>query len=114
MLGGIGFTAEHDLHHHVKRVLVLDGLLGSSRELTEESRSGAAGPRLGPASPTSSRSRERRVCTQHAAHFCVARGVDYLMLAFISSRFTSTGHPPTLSALPWPVWWMSNTDWIAA
>ena len=29
---------------------------------------------------------------------------DYLMLAFISSRFTSTGHPLTLSALPWPVW----------
>ena len=39
VLGGIGFTAEHDLHHHVKRVLVLDGLLGSSRELT--SRAGA-------------------------------------------------------------------------
>ncbi|MFI1213530.1 acyl-CoA dehydrogenase family protein [Streptomyces sp. NPDC020802] len=33
-LGGIGFTAEHDLHRHVKRALVLDGLLGSSRELT--------------------------------------------------------------------------------
>lgn len=24
VLGGIGFTAEHDLHHHVERVLVLD------------------------------------------------------------------------------------------
>jgi alkylation response protein AidB-like acyl-CoA dehydrogenase len=34
VLGGIGFTAEHPLHHHVKRVLVLDGLLGSTRELT--------------------------------------------------------------------------------
>ncbi|MCV7423178.1 acyl-CoA dehydrogenase [Mycobacterium yunnanensis] len=34
VLGGIGFTAEHELHHHVKRVLVIDGLLGSSRELT--------------------------------------------------------------------------------
>jgi hypothetical protein len=34
--GGIGFTAEHPLHHHVKRVLVLDGLLGSSRELIRE------------------------------------------------------------------------------
>ena len=34
VLGGIGFTAEHDLHDHVKRALVLDGLLGSSRELT--------------------------------------------------------------------------------
>ncbi|EME14344.1 acyl-CoA dehydrogenase family protein [Rhodococcus triatomae] len=36
VLGGIGFTAEHDLHRHVRRVLVLDGLLGSSRELTRE------------------------------------------------------------------------------
>jgi hypothetical protein len=36
VLGGIGFTAEHALHHHVKRVLVLDGLLGSTRELTRE------------------------------------------------------------------------------
>lgn len=36
VLGGIGFTAEHDLHRHVRRALVLDGLLGSSRELTRE------------------------------------------------------------------------------
>ncbi|QIX52685.1 acyl-CoA dehydrogenase family protein [Rhodococcus sp. DMU1] len=36
VLGGIGFTAEHDLHRHVKRVLVLDGLLGSAKELTRE------------------------------------------------------------------------------
>lgn len=36
VLGGIGFTAEHQLHHHVKRSLVLDGLLGSARELTHE------------------------------------------------------------------------------
>ena len=36
VLGGIGFTAEHALHRHVKRVLFLDGLLGSSRELTRE------------------------------------------------------------------------------
>jgi hypothetical protein len=36
VLGGIGFTAEHALHHHVKRALVLDGLLGSTRELTRE------------------------------------------------------------------------------
>ncbi|MET8976517.1 acyl-CoA dehydrogenase family protein [Streptomyces sp. NPDC004539] len=35
-LGGIGFTAEHALHRHVKRALVLDGLLGSARELTRE------------------------------------------------------------------------------
>lgn len=36
VLGGIGFTAEHPLHLHVKRALVLDGLLGSTRELTRE------------------------------------------------------------------------------
>jgi hypothetical protein len=36
VMGGIGFTAEHSLHHHVKRVLVLDALLGSARELTRE------------------------------------------------------------------------------
>ncbi|MGW5384389.1 acyl-CoA dehydrogenase family protein [Nocardia sp. NPDC003963] len=36
VLGGIGFTAEHEFHHHYKRVLVLDGLLGSARELTRE------------------------------------------------------------------------------
>lgn len=36
VLGGIGFTAEHPLHRHVKRSLVLDGLLGSTRELTRE------------------------------------------------------------------------------
>ncbi|WP_309049197.1 acyl-CoA dehydrogenase family protein [Streptomyces sp.] len=35
-LGGIGFTAEHQLHLHVKRALVLDGLLGSARDLTRE------------------------------------------------------------------------------
>jgi len=35
-LGGIGFTAEHDLHRHVERALVLDGLLGSTRDLTRE------------------------------------------------------------------------------
>jgi Acyl-CoA dehydrogenase, C-terminal domain len=40
VLGGIGFTAEHDLHLHVKRVLVLDGLLGSSRELTRKAGAG--------------------------------------------------------------------------
>ncbi|EKF25621.1 acyl-CoA dehydrogenase, C-terminal domain protein [Mycolicibacterium hassiacum DSM 44199] len=36
VLGGIGFTAEHELHLHIKRALVLDGLLGSSRELTKK------------------------------------------------------------------------------
>jgi Acyl-CoA dehydrogenase, C-terminal domain len=36
VLGGLGFTAEHELQRHIKRALVLDGLLGSSRELTRE------------------------------------------------------------------------------
>lgn len=36
VLGGIGFTAEHEFHRHYRRVLVLDGLLGSARELTRE------------------------------------------------------------------------------
>jgi Acyl-CoA dehydrogenase, C-terminal domain len=50
VLGGVGFTAEHDLHRHVKRVLVLDGLLGSSRELTRRAGAGlrarGSAPRL--------------------------------------------------------------------
>jgi alkylation response protein AidB-like acyl-CoA dehydrogenase len=36
VLGGVGFTAEHALQTHIKRALFLDGLLGSSRELTRE------------------------------------------------------------------------------
>ncbi|MDA3641895.1 acyl-CoA dehydrogenase family protein [Mycobacterium xenopi] len=50
VLGGIGFTAEHELHRHVKRSLVLDGMLGSTRELTREAgsilRSKGFAPRL--------------------------------------------------------------------
>ncbi len=34
VLAGIGFTAEHDLHKYVRRVLVLDALLGDSKTLT--------------------------------------------------------------------------------
>ena len=48
--GGIGFTAEHEFHHHLKRALVLDGLLGSSRELTRKAGAGlrarGSAPRL--------------------------------------------------------------------
>src|ERR1700722_16999720 len=51
VLGGIGFTAEHGLHHHVKRSLILDGLLGSARELTIQAgaalRAKGSAPRLG-------------------------------------------------------------------
>jgi alkylation response protein AidB-like acyl-CoA dehydrogenase len=36
VLGGIGFTAEHGLHRHVRRALVLDGLLGSAADLVRE------------------------------------------------------------------------------
>jgi alkylation response protein AidB-like acyl-CoA dehydrogenase len=50
VLGGIGFTAEHELHRHVKRALVLDGMLGSTRELTREAgavlRAKGCAPRL--------------------------------------------------------------------
>jgi hypothetical protein len=50
VLGGIGFTAEHQLHRHVKRSLILDGLLGSARELTREAgaalRAKGCAPRL--------------------------------------------------------------------
>jgi hypothetical protein len=50
VLGGIGFTDEHELHVHVKRVLVLDGLLGSSKELTRKAGAGlrarGSAPRL--------------------------------------------------------------------
>lgn len=50
VLGGIGYTADHPLHIHLKRVLVLDGLLGSTRELTRSAGrhviSAGAAPRL--------------------------------------------------------------------
>ncbi|WP_405137899.1 acyl-CoA dehydrogenase family protein [Nocardia sp. NBC_01388] len=50
VLGGVGFTAEHDLHRHLRRTLVLDGLLGSTRELVREAglmiRTEGAAPRL--------------------------------------------------------------------
>ncbi|HET6774431.1 MAG TPA: acyl-CoA dehydrogenase family protein [Acidimicrobiales bacterium] len=34
VLAGIGFTTEHDLHLYVRRVIVLDRLLGGARSLT--------------------------------------------------------------------------------
>jgi hypothetical protein len=36
VLAGIGFTLEHPLHRYVRRVRVLDGLLGDARSLTRE------------------------------------------------------------------------------
>ena len=36
MLAGIGFTTEHPFHRYLRRVLVLDGLLGDARSLTRE------------------------------------------------------------------------------
>src|SRR4051812_6336330 len=36
VLAGIGFTTEHPLHLYIRRVLVLDQLLGSSKTLTKE------------------------------------------------------------------------------
>jgi hypothetical protein len=50
VLGGIGFTAEHPLHCHIKRSLILDSLLGSARELTGQAgavlRTKGSAPRL--------------------------------------------------------------------
>lgn len=50
VLAGIGFTAEHELHRHIKRALVLDATLGSARELTREAgaalRDRGSAPRL--------------------------------------------------------------------
>jgi hypothetical protein len=50
VLGGIGFTAEHHLHRHIKRTLVLDGLLGSTQDLIREAgahlRKEGSAPRL--------------------------------------------------------------------
>jgi Acyl-CoA dehydrogenase, C-terminal domain len=34
VLAGIGFTTEHPLHHYFRRVVVLDQMLGASRDLT--------------------------------------------------------------------------------
>jgi hypothetical protein len=34
VLAGIGFTTEHPLHLYIRRVLVLDELLGSAQGLT--------------------------------------------------------------------------------
>ena len=36
MLAGIGFTTEHSLHLYVRRILVLDRLLGGAGALTRE------------------------------------------------------------------------------
>ena len=36
VLAGIGFTTEHDLHLYVRRVLVLDALLGSATSLSTQ------------------------------------------------------------------------------
>jgi hypothetical protein len=36
VLGAIGFTAEHTHHHHHSRVLLLDALLGTSAELSQD------------------------------------------------------------------------------
>ena len=34
VLAGVGFTTEHAFHHHLRRTLALDGLLGDARSLT--------------------------------------------------------------------------------
>ncbi|HEV7422934.1 MAG TPA: acyl-CoA dehydrogenase family protein [Mycobacterium sp.] len=50
VLAGIGFTAEHEFHRHLRHALVLEGLLGSARDLTREAgkavRANGSAPRL--------------------------------------------------------------------
>jgi Acyl-CoA dehydrogenase, C-terminal domain len=36
VLAGVGFTTEHDFHHYVRRVFVLDQLFGAARSLTRD------------------------------------------------------------------------------
>jgi hypothetical protein len=52
VLGGMGFTAEHEFHRHARRALTLDCLLGSSRELIREAGehllAAGSAPRLAP------------------------------------------------------------------
>ena len=56
VLAGIGFTTEHDFHHYVRRVLVLDQLFGTARALTRElGRQLLATRRLPPLPPLSGR-----------------------------------------------------------
>jgi hypothetical protein len=49
VLAGIGFTTEHELHRHVRRVLVLEQLLGATRVLTRELGAGILARRALPA-----------------------------------------------------------------
>jgi len=51
VLAGMGFTTEHDLHHYVRRVLVLDQLFGTARTLTRELGAGLLATRRLPALP---------------------------------------------------------------
>ncbi|MEU1940617.1 hypothetical protein ACH49O_40925 [Streptomyces coeruleorubidus] len=50
MLRGVGFTAEHALHRHLRRAVVLDAPLGTARELTRRAgvllRAEGVAPRL--------------------------------------------------------------------
>ena len=36
VLAGVGFTTEHPFHRYLRRMLVLDGLLGDARTLTNQ------------------------------------------------------------------------------
>ena len=49
MIAGIGFTTEHDLHRYVRRVLVLEQVLGATPALTRELGSGILEERRLPA-----------------------------------------------------------------
>ena len=99
VLGGIGFTEEHDLHVHVKRALVLDGLLGSSRELTRKAGAGlrARGsvPRLA-ARPGSPSAVLRRVLGRVGSWSRIARSISNSPAPSHSRR--PNGGPPVNSS----------------
>ena len=51
VLAGIGFTAEHPFHHHFRRAVVLDQLLGGSALTRSLGADLLAGPAAGPGAP---------------------------------------------------------------
>ncbi len=61
VLAGIGFTTEHDFHHYVRRVLVLDQRFGASPRPDQGARSPTAGHQAAPpvAAPLSGPARRR-------------------------------------------------------
>ena len=70
VLAGIGFTTEHDLHRYVRRVLVLDQLVGAGRTLTAGARRTSCSPAGSsrPCRPSDGRVARRMAGRPAAAH----------------------------------------------